>query len=113
MNRELAKALLSCLGYGAVEAVDGFDALAKYVDCQPTAVLMDFTMPNLNGLDALKALRQLEQRLKRPRIPVILLTACEMGRDPDDWRNADGDGVLAKPLRFEHLRDALAPLNTS
>jgi CheY-like chemotaxis protein len=74
LNRELAKALLDCLGFRSVEAVDGFDALKKYQACEPVAVLMDFTMPNLGGLEALKQLRELELHLGRKRVPVVILT---------------------------------------
>jgi CheY-like chemotaxis protein len=113
LNRELAKALLDCLGFRSVEAVDGFDALKKYQACEPVAVLMDFTMPNLGGLEALKQLRELELHLGRKRVPVVILTASEASRQPNDWRLAGGDGALSKPLRYEHLCNVLMPLIAS
>lgn len=47
-------------GYEVAQAENGHDAVAKYVDWQPDAVLLDLSMPQMDGLAALKAIRKLD-----------------------------------------------------
>jgi len=56
------------------EAVDGVDAIEKYKTLQPDLVIMDITMPNMNGLDSLKAIKK-----DYPQAKIIMCSA--MGQE--------------------------------
>ena len=58
--RKVARRILEELNFEVLEAVDGQDALQSCQNSMPDAVLLDWNMPVMNGLDYLKALRRLE-----------------------------------------------------
>ena len=69
---ELLEFNLEAAGYSTVTAVDGADALAKARRYQPSLIIMDVMMPEMNGLEACKVLRR-DPNLAT--VPIILLTA--------------------------------------
>ncbi len=71
MRNHLEK-LLSSHGYEIVLAEDGEQAVQMYRAARPDVVLMDITMPKMNGMDALVEINQLD-----PRARVVMLTALD------------------------------------
>jgi len=102
INQRLAVLLLKKRGYQVVVAGDGKAAVEACRHGTFDAVLMDLHMPEMGGIEATEAIRQLEQGSGR-RIPVIALTADAMKGVAEECLAAGMDGYLAKPLRAEEL----------
>jgi adenylate cyclase len=94
-NRDIVRVRLESQGYEVVTAVDGEDALARARELEPDLVLLDVMMPKLDGISALKILKQ-DAALRF--VPVILLTAKSDTRDVVAGLEAGGDDYLAKPV---------------
>ncbi len=107
LNCRLTSLLLQQLGAQAItaqSAAECFDELEKGgVDL----VLMDVQMPGMDGLDATRRLREIEQAENRPRLPVVALTANAMTGDRERCLAAGMDGYLSKPLRRDALLKAI------
>jgi DNA-binding NarL/FixJ family response regulator len=73
------------------EASDGMDAVEKAQELLPDLIIMDFSMPRMNGLEAARVLKQ-----KMPRVPIILFTAHESLVRISDARDAGISAVIFK-----------------
>jgi len=94
-NLDIVRIRLESQGYEVVTAVDGEDALARARELEPDLVLLDIMMPKLDGISALKVLKQ-DAALRF--VPVILLTAKSDTRDVVAGLEAGGDDYLTKPV---------------
>ena len=100
--RQLWRACLMLSGYAVTEAVDGADAVAKALRFAPDVILMDFSMPGMDGAEAVHALK-LDARTRTT--PVIGLTA-HTGSTTAEFRRIC-DIVLDKPVNPESLLEEL------
>ncbi|WP_352772366.1 response regulator [Mesorhizobium sp. M0684] len=96
-NLEILRMRLEANGYEVVTAADGEEGLGKARDLTPDLILLDIMMPKLDGISAV---RMLKQDLSLRSIPVILVTAKADTRDVVEGLDAGGDDYLTKP--FEH-----------
>ncbi len=94
--------LLTEAGYDVVEASDGAQAVKKYFDEKPDAVLMDVTMPLMDGLQALKAIREGD-----PGAKVIMVTALGQKNMVLDCIRAGARDFVVKPYKPEQLIQAV------
>jgi adenylate cyclase len=94
-NLEIARMRLEAHGYEVVTAADGEEALARAREVEPDLVLLDIMMPKLDGISALKQLKQ-DNALRF--VPVILLTARADTADVVAGLEAGGDDYLTKPF---------------
>jgi len=97
INQKIAVAVLKNLGHTGVVVSDGEKALRCLSQLSFDLVLMDVMMPRMDGLQALAALRELEQQ-GRAHTPVIMLTSNDMPDDRQRFLQAGADGYLVKPL---------------
>lgn len=109
VNVLVAKGMLDALGLDVTVVTDGAQAVASYLADRPMAVLMDCHMPEMDGYEATRRIRDAEREHGWPRIPVIAVTANALEDDRKRCLDAGMDEHLAKPFRKEDLLARLAP----
>jgi len=110
VNREVATAALTRLG-AFVHTVDsGAQAIAAARDGAFDVVLMDGSMPDIDGFAAALAIRTEEEREGRQRLPIVALTAHVIGKAATAWREADMDDIVYKPFTLAQLGACLQRL---
>jgi two-component system chemotaxis response regulator CheY len=105
ITRMVAKQLLYALGFVSEEAADGQEALAFCQQQMPDAILLDWNMPNMNGIDFLRALRRLPGGDK----PKIVF--CTSEDDDEHIQSAVAAGAnefITKPFDKEIFRTKFA-----
>jgi len=108
--RELLKLTLQKLGHSGVMVNNGEEALRCLDERNFDLVLMDVTMPVMDGLTALKLLRQKEQISNQVNVrqPVILITGNDLPSDLEKFIDAGADGFVSKPVNLEALRNEIS-----
>ena len=100
MNRDMVGRRLERRGYEVVVAVDGQEGVDMAHSENPDLILMDLSLPVLNGWEAT---RQLKQDTKTNGIPIIALTAHAMASDRESAIEAGCDDYDTKPLEYSRL----------
>ena len=109
VNREIGVAMLTMNGLEVEQASDGTEAVdmvAKAAAGYYDVVLMDVQMPTMNGYDATKAIRALEDAAKA-QVPIIAMTGNAFDEDKKAALAAGMNGHLAKPIDMEKLFETL------
>ncbi|MEC7816119.1 MAG: MHYT domain-containing protein [Pseudomonadota bacterium] len=107
-NLELMSTLLTQRGHEVTTASNGQEALGQLSRQRFDLVLMDIQMPELNGHEATRKLRQREQRLNLESTPVIALTAGVLEEDRQDAFRAGMNGFATKPINLPELSAEIA-----
>jgi hypothetical protein len=102
VNQRLAHEILSRRGHRVTVAENGREALARLSEAIFDIVLMDVQMPEMNGLDATRAIRAGERSTAR-HLPIVAMTAHAMAGDRERCLAAGMDEYLTKPIRGEAL----------
>ena len=100
--RTKASRLLSQEGYEIVEAADGSEAVRKYQAEKPDLVLMDITMPVMDGIEALKAIKSHDDGAK-----VIMVTALGQRSMVLEAIRAGARDFVVKPFQPDKLLEAV------
>jgi two-component system cell cycle response regulator DivK len=100
MSRDMLSRRLQRRGHDVVEAVDGVQALELAGSAQPALILMDMSLPVLDGWEAT---RRLKANAATRAIPVIALTAHAMSGDRAKALEAGCDDYDVKPVEFARL----------
>src|SRR5262245_46514768 len=100
-NRVALKLILKHTGFDVIEAQDGQQAIEAVRREEPDLVLMDLTLPVIDGL---QATREIRSDVKFERLPIIIVSA----HDDDEVRRqaalAGGSGYISKPIQIEELK---------
>ncbi len=105
INQKVALSMLKHLGYRADLATNGLDVLAALERRQYDVILMDIQMPEMDGLDATRCIREHKRLEKQPCI--IAMTAYALEGDREEFLNAGMNDYLSKPIQIEELKLAL------
>jgi CheY-like chemotaxis protein len=104
VNRELLRELLEIRGYAVMEACNGEEALDQIAKIQPDILLLDLSMPVLDGFGTIERIR------KDPSfrsLPVLAVTAYAMQGDKEKILTSGFDGYLSKPINPTALQQEL------
>ena len=103
-NSLYAEKLLKRLGYQVTIAKDGKKALEAWENNRFDLILMDILMPEINGDEVVKLIRQREENV---HTPIIAVTAHAMMGDQEKLLKAGCDGYVSKPFRIETLAEEI------
>ena len=101
LNAEIAVTLLEEKGMIVTRAADGKSALTQFCNTAPGTfelILMDIMMPEMNGYETTKAIRNMPDRPDGKKIPIIAMTANAFAEDIRAALDAGMDGHVAKPV---------------
>ncbi len=107
MNRDMLSRRLLRKGYAVVVATDGREGIAMARSEAPDLILMDMSLPLLDGWEAT---RQLKAAPETRSIPIIALTAHAMAGDREKAIEAGCDDYDTKPIEFARLVDKIEAL---
>jgi two-component system cell cycle response regulator DivK len=103
-NRRIFAGVLSHYGYKVKEAVNGQEALELARALKPDLILMDLSLPVMDGWEAA---RKIKDTSGLEDIPIVALTAHAMAGDKDKALEAGCDGYLSKPISPKRVVEAV------
>ena len=109
INLKFMKELLKSLGMKMIPVSDGDKAIKEYVKHHNyiDIILIDENMDNINGSEAIEAIREYEKNINLPHVTIIGLTGDSMVQTKDKMIKAGADDVLVKPVRLDTLIEKL------
>ena len=107
-NQLILKTLLQAFEVTLVLVENGQLAVEAWQNEPFDLVLMDIQMPQLDGVDATRRIRALENELGRSRTPIVAVTANVMAHQLQEYERAGMDGYVQKPIQLEELCEAIA-----
>ncbi len=116
VNQKLATMILEKQGHKVILANNGQEAITKLGEQEFDIILMDVQMPEMDGLEATRTIRQMDESHFR-NIPIVAMTAHAVKGDEEMCLNAGMDGYVSKPISrsqlFETIRRVMHEKNKS
>lgn len=106
-NLMLMSLSLQHMGYDAITATNGVEAVEVALQARPDLILMDIAMPELDGLGATRRIRE---HVELANTPIIAVTAFNTGDFRGAAYDAGFDGYITKPIDFERLSKLISNL---
>lgn len=111
-NRLIVKSMLRDAAVSLTFAENGLEALHQYKKIRPDMVLMDMSMPQMDGIEATQAIRKIEGEQTIAHCPIIALTANALPEDQMRCLQAGMDDFLTKPISKKALMTAIKTWRT-
>jgi CheY-like chemotaxis protein len=108
VNQKVAQAMMRKMGLRADVVANGLEAVNALQMVPYDLVLMDCQMPEMDGFEATRAVRQVGSSALNPSIPIIAMTASAMRGDRDKCIQAGMSDFIAKPIQIRELAETLA-----
>ncbi len=108
VNQKVALAMLSHFGHSAEVVATGWEAIQALRKADYAMVLMDCEMPEMDGYEATRRIRDPASGVRNPRVPIVAVTGNAMPGDRENCVSAGMDDYLAKPVEPEELARVLA-----
>lgn len=108
INMMLITEVLKKMGYSLITANNGKEALEILRQYTPALILMDINMPEMDGFETTRFIRNMEEPIRS--IPIIALTADAMTGDREKCIAAGMNSYISKPFRLEEIQDVLNTL---
>ncbi|MCF8228759.1 MAG: response regulator [Bacteroidales bacterium] len=108
INQKIIKVFVSKLGHESVMAENGKIAVELFEKEKFDCILMDIQMPVMDGMEATRIIRSLEEDLEENEYtPIIAVTASSPFEDQQEFIKAGMDEYIPKPVSLQKLKDAL------
>ena len=108
INRMVAERMIAGVGLEVTAVENGHEAVKAFAETDFDAVLMDIQMPVMDGLEAARVWRRKEREDRRPRTPIIALTANALPGERERCLREGMDDYIAKPFQRDKLLSVLA-----
>ncbi|NMC09599.1 MAG: response regulator, partial [Methanothrix sp.] len=108
INQKVAQAMLNKMGIQADLVATGQEAIVALQKVPYDLVLMDCQMPDKDGFEATRCIRQKESKVLNPHVPIIAMTASTLKGDKEKCIQAGMDDFIAKPVLPGELAEMLA-----
>ncbi|MEJ2157900.1 MAG: response regulator [Desulfobacteraceae bacterium] len=107
INKKVALGILRRYGCDVDLAENGQEALACFKNKKYGAIFMDIHMPVMDGFEATRQIRQIENQKLLSRVPIVAMTALAMEGDRERCREAGMDDYIPKPVKSKAILDML------
>jgi CheY-like chemotaxis protein len=108
VNQKVAQAMMRKMGFRADVMANGQEAVNALQTIPYDLVLMDCHMPEMDGFEATRCIRQQGSKALNPRIPIIAMTASTMQGDREKCIQVGMNDFIAKPVQIKELAEMLA-----
>jgi len=108
VNQKVLKAIVEPMDVELVIVGDGKAAVDAWRSGGFDVILMDIQMPVMDGIAAAKAIRDAERSERRPRTPILALTANALVHQVEEYLAAGMDDHVAKPIEISKLYEAMS-----
>ena len=106
-NRQMMRRLLELSGYRVVEAINGKEAVEVASRERPRIILMDLSLPLIDGLDATRRIRSLPELGK---VPIVAVSAHDTADFHNEALAAGCDAYITKPIDYSELENLVNSL---